>query len=191
MIKSKRGAIELSITTIVVVVIGITLLTLGLTFVYNIFQDIGEQQKQITAFSDEKIREIFEGSEDYINIPATRIKIKIGESQTTDILVKNVGATTLNTLVLEWDIAAAAVPPAMGSRRGEIVGWFRSPSMTASGNKLTSAVGSLGQAFDKKLRYDISPTKGQSVPGIYTIPLTLKSGTTTISESFFTIELIS
>lgn len=37
----KKGAIELSMNTIVVVVIGITLLVLGLVFVRGIFQRLG------------------------------------------------------------------------------------------------------------------------------------------------------
>ena len=36
---SKKGAIELSMTTIIVIVIGITLLTLGLTWVRGLMDD--------------------------------------------------------------------------------------------------------------------------------------------------------
>ena len=43
LIKQKRGAIELSITTIVVVVIGITLLTLGLRWITTTMDDIGQK----------------------------------------------------------------------------------------------------------------------------------------------------
>jgi hypothetical protein len=39
--KQKRGAIQLSITTIIVVVIGITLLVLGLAWVRSIFSQLG------------------------------------------------------------------------------------------------------------------------------------------------------
>ena len=40
MIKGKKGALELSVNTIVVIVIGVTLLILGLVFVRNIFTKI-------------------------------------------------------------------------------------------------------------------------------------------------------
>lgn len=186
----KRGALELSVSTIVIVVIGVTLLTLGLLFVTSIFTDIGGQQKQLTAFSDEKIREIFEGSEDYINIPATRIKIKIGETETIDILIKNVGDSTIANPSLEWNIAIAAVPNAMVNRKSEIGGWFRSPGMTGGGTtRLISEFRTLEPSFDKKLRYDITPIKGKAVSGTYTIPVELKSGTRVVAEDFLTIEL--
>lgn len=40
--KNKRGALQLSITTIIIVVIGITLLVLGLVWVRGIFEELGE-----------------------------------------------------------------------------------------------------------------------------------------------------
>ncbi|MBU1203559.1 MAG: hypothetical protein KKG60_00645 [Nanoarchaeota archaeon] len=42
-IKSKKGAMELSVNTIVVIVIGVTLLVLGLVFVKGIFDRLGDQ----------------------------------------------------------------------------------------------------------------------------------------------------
>lgn len=39
--KTKKGAIELSMTTIIVIVMGVTLLILGITFVRTIFEKIG------------------------------------------------------------------------------------------------------------------------------------------------------
>lgn len=40
--KNKKGAIELSMTTIIVIIIGVTLLTLGITFVRTIFTKISD-----------------------------------------------------------------------------------------------------------------------------------------------------
>ena len=40
MLKNKKGAIELSMTTIIVIVMGVTLLILGITFVRTIFTKI-------------------------------------------------------------------------------------------------------------------------------------------------------
>lgn len=88
-IKGKRGAVELSITTIVVVVIGITLLVLGLTFVYNIFNDIGEQQKKLGTFTDEQIREIFSESDQSLNLPTTDFSVEIDDIFNLDIVIKN------------------------------------------------------------------------------------------------------
>lgn len=87
--EGKRGAIELSITTIVVVVIGITLLVLGLTFVYNIFNDIGEQQKRLGTYTDEQIRDIFAESDQSLNFPTTDFSVEIGEIFNLDMVIKN------------------------------------------------------------------------------------------------------
>ena len=54
--KNKRGAMELSMTTIIVVIIGITLLTLGIRWVYNIFGDIEKQRGQMTSAMEAEIR---------------------------------------------------------------------------------------------------------------------------------------
>ena len=89
MFNNKRGAVELSITTIVVVVIGVTLLVLGLTFVYNIFTDIGEQQKQLGEFTDEKIRDIFEQSDQFLNLPTTDFSVELGKTYNFNIIIKN------------------------------------------------------------------------------------------------------
>ena len=85
----KRGAIELSITTIVVVVIGITLLVLGLIFVSGIFSDITEQQKKLGEYTDEQIRDIFEQSDQYLNLPTTDFSVKMGETFNLDLVAKN------------------------------------------------------------------------------------------------------
>ncbi len=87
--EGKRGAVELSITTIVVVVIGVTLLVLGLTFIYNIFGDIGQQQKKLGEFTDEQIRDIFEQSDQFLNLPTTDFTVEMGKTYNLDIVVKN------------------------------------------------------------------------------------------------------
>ena len=58
--KSKRGAIELSMTTIIVIVLGVVLLSLGLMFVRGIFKQITDESDQIFAMSEEQISELFE-----------------------------------------------------------------------------------------------------------------------------------
>ena len=59
MIKNKKGALELSINTIVVIVIGVTLLILGLVFVRGIFEKV--QKISDTAF--DKASELLGGLE--------------------------------------------------------------------------------------------------------------------------------
>lgn len=88
----KRGAVELSVTTIVVVVIGITILTLGLKWVYDIFGGIGEQSQQLRRISETQILEIFGESEEAIYTPQTLYDAEQGDNVNIDIFFRNVFA---------------------------------------------------------------------------------------------------
>jgi len=83
MVKSKKGALELSVNTIVVIVIGVTLLTLGLVFVNTLF-------KNISAISDNtfnRANELLEGIEN-VDKPLTIIPSEIDIEQGKDDVVK-------------------------------------------------------------------------------------------------------
>ena len=62
---SKRGAIELSMTTIIVVVIGVTLLTLGLTFVKNIMGGAEGISEEAFTEADRMIRDMMGSDEEF------------------------------------------------------------------------------------------------------------------------------
>ena len=82
--RKKRGAIELSITTIVVVVIGVTLLTLGLVFVKGIFG-------KLTSLSDD----IFGKSSTIIDTLTIDTKLSVSSS----VSVEQGRTTTLKVQV--------------------------------------------------------------------------------------------
>ena len=85
----KRGALDLSMNTIVVIVIGITILTLGLRWIYGVFGDIEQSRGQISAAMDEQIRELFGESDDPINLLTASKTIKQGESFDLGVGIKN------------------------------------------------------------------------------------------------------
>jgi|SRR3989338_6582502 len=60
---NKKGAIEMSMTTIIVIVIGVTLLILGLIFVRGIFERIGGLSDQLFAQADNIIRDNMDASQ--------------------------------------------------------------------------------------------------------------------------------
>ncbi|MEK6934921.1 MAG: hypothetical protein AABW46_03515 [Nanoarchaeota archaeon] len=186
MYNGKRGALELSITTIVVVVIGITLLTLGLSFVYNYFQDLEEQRKQIVGFSDEKIREIFSESDDFINVPTSLLKLEIGEEVDYETIIKNVrvGATANDIYKLEWIVVKEGgniIAPA-GSQELQILSWFSPQKYEAV---------SLGVAESEELRFFIKPTSSTATIGRYMLrlKLTLSGQTDPIDSQTVTIQI--
>ena len=88
---SKKGAMELSINTIVVVVIGITLLVLGLVFVREIFTKLGDLSGGAFQKAEQELKQIQSG-DTKINFPAT-IEIKKGKASTQDLLICNTDGT--------------------------------------------------------------------------------------------------
>lgn len=61
---NKKGALELSLNTIVVVVIAILILTLGVVFIKNTMFKIGELTKMTFEQADAELRQMYEGDED-------------------------------------------------------------------------------------------------------------------------------
>ncbi len=86
----KRGAIELSMNTIIIVVIGITILTLGLRWIYSVFGGLTEQSDQIKTISEDQIREIFRDSGEPINIPTSIASVAQGKNYNMRVLMRNI-----------------------------------------------------------------------------------------------------
>ncbi|MBU4241939.1 MAG: hypothetical protein KKF52_01780, partial [Nanoarchaeota archaeon] len=80
MIESKKGAIEMSMQTIIIVVIGVTLLTLGLRFVYTTFTGITEQQEGITELTNTQINELFGQSGELIYLTKDNVGVQQGDT---------------------------------------------------------------------------------------------------------------
>ena len=74
--KSKKGAIELSITTIIVIVIGVTLLILGLGFVRSIFGNISKISDTTFAKAQSFLEEGLEEVSSPITISPSQITIE-------------------------------------------------------------------------------------------------------------------
>ncbi len=65
--KSKKGAIEMSMNTIIIIVLGVTLLILGLVFVNTIFRDTEKLAREAFATA-EKEMQVRMGSSDLIYV---------------------------------------------------------------------------------------------------------------------------
>ncbi|MCD4759935.1 hypothetical protein K8R33_03535 [archaeon] len=93
--KSKKGAIELSMTTIIVIVIGITLLTLGLTWVRSSLGDVMDLTDKAFAMSDQEIEGMFSNSNDLLKIVPSTAELKKGDSAKLGVIFYNLESTTL------------------------------------------------------------------------------------------------
>nr|MBA4404728.1 hypothetical protein [Nanoarchaeum sp.] len=91
--KSKKGAIELSMTTIIVIVIGITLLTLGLAWVRSSFDKITKSTDEAFKMSDQAITEMFSDSSDLLKIVPDKQEIKKGKGVEVAVVFYNLEDT--------------------------------------------------------------------------------------------------
>ena len=83
---NKKGALELSINTIVIVVIGITILSLGLIFVKNMFGSLEKTQKGVFEGAEKEIGKI--GGEEGKGLLVAPSQIEIGVNDQKAIVVK-------------------------------------------------------------------------------------------------------
>ncbi|MDP2906402.1 MAG: hypothetical protein Q8O03_00530 [Nanoarchaeota archaeon] len=88
---SKKGAMELSMNTIVVVVIGITLLVLGLVFVRGIFTRLGGLGGSAFQKAEQELQQIQSG-ETKINFPQN-VEVKKGGSTVQEMRICNTDGT--------------------------------------------------------------------------------------------------
>lgn len=85
---TKKGALELSVNTIVVVVIGITLLVLGLVFVRNMFGNIESLTKDAFTRAKAEIRTSSNVNQ-LLTISPDNIKIEQGSADVVNVIVAN------------------------------------------------------------------------------------------------------
>ncbi|MBL7100359.1 MAG: hypothetical protein ISS23_00215 [Nanoarchaeota archaeon] len=106
---NKKGAMELSMNTIVIVVIGITLLVLGLVFVRGIFTKLTGLGGSAFQKAEQELKQIQAG-DTKINFPAT-IEIKKGKSSNPTLRICNTDGTLTSPSV---DLEAFEFPAGAG-----------------------------------------------------------------------------
>lgn len=105
---NKRGALELSINTIVIVVIGITLLTLGLVFVRGIFGKLNELSDNTFGTAEAQIGRLGQG--DAKLVTPSVVTVKQGQTVKQNIIVGNDGSDSSFTLELKRLSVGAGTP---------------------------------------------------------------------------------
>ncbi len=89
MVNGKKGALELSMTTIIVIVIGVVLLSLALFFVRNLFGQVNDLREVIFREADVAIREI--GNTGKFSVTDIA-RVKQGSKSTFPISIANDGS---------------------------------------------------------------------------------------------------
>ncbi|MBU0929844.1 MAG: hypothetical protein KJ623_02130 [Nanoarchaeota archaeon] len=89
-IKSKKGAIELSMSTIIVIILGVTLLVLGLTWISSIFGSIDELTSSQFASAQKMILEQM-GNNEKFYVSGLSFDVESGKKLTINVGVQNFG----------------------------------------------------------------------------------------------------
>lgn len=89
----KKGAVELSMTTIIIIVIGITILSLGLVWIRSVFSDVGELTSGAFDQGETQINEIFGGSNQPVALSPAETTLSQDESTTATLAINNLGKT--------------------------------------------------------------------------------------------------
>jgi hypothetical protein len=102
----KRGALELSVNTIVIVVIGVALLSLGLIFVRNTFGGLTKMSDDIFGTAETTISKLHSGAR--LTLP-TSVDVKQGEVVRLNAFVGNDGTRcTVNNFALTATLSAGS-----------------------------------------------------------------------------------
>lgn len=97
----KKGAVELSMTTIIIIVIGITILSLGLVWIRNVFEDIDTLTKGAFEQGDAQIKEIFSGTDQSIALSPSETTVTQGKTSTASLAINNLGSSTISNVYAE------------------------------------------------------------------------------------------
>lgn len=94
--RDKRASLELSVRTIVIVILAMTLLGLGLVFVRNTFSDIGEIREEATGQVRQQIVDDLINTDKKISFTKTEVNIAKGSSEVLSVGLRNKKDETLN-----------------------------------------------------------------------------------------------
>lgn len=101
--KSKKGALELSMNTIIIIIIGVTILSLGLLFVRGIFKQVESLSKSAFETADAEIGQISNVDKPLTLVPKD-ISVEQGSAETVEVIIANFEPNEIN-------IQVTATPP--------------------------------------------------------------------------------
>lgn len=128
--QNKRGAIELSMTTIIVIVIGVTLLSLGLVWIRSTFSQVEQLTQGAFEQGETQISEIFAGSNDPVSLSPSETKLTQGSTATASFIINNLGSS-------EVKVYAEVEAKAFGGEEAKDLACGFSDTLTPKTNEYT------------------------------------------------------
>ena len=108
----RKGAIELSISTIVVIVLAMSMLILGIILIRNLFQGATYNVKSLNEGVESEIKSLFEKSNElkvYVYLPDNRAEVEQGKSFGVAFGIKNRARGESQSSRFSWEIGASDV----------------------------------------------------------------------------------
>ncbi len=105
----KKGAVELSMTTIIIIVIGITILSLGLVWIRSVFTDVGSLTEGAFERGEGEIADIFGGTDEIVALSPGEIGLEQGSTETASLMINNFGTGSVTVQASVEPIAASGV----------------------------------------------------------------------------------
>jgi len=99
MIKGKKGALELSINTIIIIVIGVTLLTLGLVFVQNIFTQTSDLSAKAFEDANRALAALGDNVNEILTVYPETVRIEAGDVSGFSALIKNIDENSYSGVI--------------------------------------------------------------------------------------------
>lgn len=96
--RQKKAAIELSMSTIIIIIIGVVLLTLGLTFVTGTFEKLKVMVNTALVHGKDQITN-YGATNQPLTISPETMNLKKGESDFVKVILKNMGDKTTTASV--------------------------------------------------------------------------------------------
>ncbi|MEK6904068.1 MAG: hypothetical protein AABW87_00570 [Nanoarchaeota archaeon] len=158
--QKKRGALDLSMNTIVVIVIGITILTLGLRWVFGVFGDIEESRRGVSEGMRQQIRETFGETDEAINMIPKTVTLEQGEKFDVGLGIRN---TLKEQHPFVYDIIIQDIPE--NADKNVVKNWF----VSGAGTPINLDSGELQADI-----ISIDVPKQNAPLGVYRISVTLK-----------------
>ena len=96
---NKKGALELSMNTIIIIVIGVVLLSLGLMFVRGLFGQVESLSKSAFETADAEISIISNINQPLTLVPG-ELEVKRGSAEVVDVIIANLGETSTTVTMM-------------------------------------------------------------------------------------------
>lgn len=107
--KQKSGAIQLSMGTIIIVILGVTLLSLALIWIRGYMGKITDLSEDAFLLSEQEIDSLFSDSDSLLKIMPDNIEMKKGKSAEVGVIFYNLEGATLR-IQAQVEPIAAGVP---------------------------------------------------------------------------------